>query len=76
MANLPPVRIGVLGLGTVGCGTLNVLARNAGEISRRAGRSIEVVAASARSLDKARPAATAAAEVSNSARVFMEVRGT
>ena len=45
MANLPPVKIGVLGLGTVGSGTLNVLRRNAGEITRRAGRSIEVVAA-------------------------------
>ena len=52
---LPPVRVGVLGLGTVGCGTLNVLRRNAGEITRRAGRSIEVVAASARQLDRPRP---------------------
>mgnify|MGYP002021877954 CR=1 FL=1 len=42
MANLPPVKIGALGLGTVGSGTLNVLRRNAGEITRRAGRSIEV----------------------------------
>jgi homoserine dehydrogenase len=49
---LPPVKIGVLGLGTVGCGTLNVLARNRDEIARRAGRNIEVVAASARDLDK------------------------
>ena len=53
--SLKPVRIGVLGLGTVGCGTLNVLARNGDEIARRAGRSIEVVAACARHLDKPRP---------------------
>ncbi len=59
MAGLPAVRIGVLGLGTVGCGTLNVLARNAGEITRRAGRSIEVVAACARDLGKTRAASTA-----------------
>ena len=52
---LPPVKIGVLGLGTVGCGTLNVLARNRDEIARRAGRNIEVVAASARDLAKQRP---------------------
>ena len=54
MASLPPVRIGVLGLGTVGCGTLGVLQRNSGEIARRAGRSIDVVAASARDLSKKR----------------------
>jgi homoserine dehydrogenase len=54
LASLPPVRIGVLGLGTVGCGTLAVLRRNSGEIARRAGRSIDVVAASARDLSKHR----------------------
>ncbi len=58
MSSLPPARIGVLGLGTVGCGTLNVLARNAGEITRRAGRSIEVVCASARDLERQRPVDT------------------
>ena len=44
-ASLAPVRIGLLGLGTVGGGTVTVLRRNAGEIMRRAGRSIELVAA-------------------------------
>lgn len=58
MAGLPPVRIGLLGLGTVGCGTLNVLARNGGEIARRAGRSIEVVAACARDITRQRAADT------------------
>ncbi len=53
-----PVRIGILGLGTVGCGTVNVLARNAGEIARRAGRRIEIVQASARDLSKKRPCPT------------------
>ncbi|MEJ2576723.1 MAG: homoserine dehydrogenase [Gammaproteobacteria bacterium] len=33
-----PVNVCLLGLGTVGGGTLNVLYRNAGEIARRAGR--------------------------------------
>jgi len=47
-------RIGILGLGTVGCGTINVLARNREEISRRAGREIKVVQASARDLKKQR----------------------
>ena len=35
---MKPVKIGLLGLGTVGGGTVNVLRRNATEISRRAGR--------------------------------------
>jgi len=49
-----PVNIGILGLGTVGCGTVSVLARNAKEISRRAGREIRIVQASARDLTKKR----------------------
>lgn len=42
------VKIGILGLGTVGGGTVNVLTRNAKEISRRAGRDIEVSRAAVR----------------------------
>ncbi len=55
MSALPSLRIGLLGLGTVGGGTINVLRRNADVIGRRAGRSIEIVAASARDLAKQRP---------------------
>ena len=51
---MEPVKIGLLGLGTVGGGTVNVLARNREEIARRAGRGIEVVHASARDLGKPR----------------------
>ena len=51
---MTPVRIGVLGLGTVGGGTVNVLSRNGAEIERRAGRGIVVARAAARSLDKQR----------------------
>jgi len=51
---LKPVRVGVLGLGTVGGGTVNVLKRNAEEIARRAGREIVVTRASARDLNRAR----------------------
>jgi homoserine dehydrogenase len=40
--------VGLLGLGTVGGGTLNVLVRNASEIARRAGREIVVTRAAAR----------------------------
>jgi len=49
-----PVKVGLLGLGTVGGGTVNVLNRNAEEIARRAGRGIEVVHAAARDLNKPR----------------------
>ncbi|MBL1432261.1 MAG: homoserine dehydrogenase [Gammaproteobacteria bacterium] len=45
---MKPVNVGILGLGTVGGGTINVLARNAKEIARRAGREIKIVAAAAR----------------------------
>ena len=37
-----PVKVGLLGLGTVGGGTATVLKRNAEEIARRAGRGIEI----------------------------------
>ncbi len=48
---MKPVKVGLLGLGTVGGGTLNVLVRNAQEIARRAGRDIVVSHAAAREYD-------------------------
>ena len=45
---MKPVKIGMLGLGTVGGGTVTVLRRNASEISRRAGREIQIFRAAAR----------------------------
>ncbi len=51
---MKPVKVGVLGLGTVGGGTVNVLKRNAQEISRRAGREIIITHASARDLTRKR----------------------
>jgi homoserine dehydrogenase len=45
---MDPVKIGLLGLGTVGGGTVTVLTRNAREIARRAGRGIEIARAAAR----------------------------
>jgi homoserine dehydrogenase len=52
------VSVGLLGLGHVGCGTVNVLRRNREEIARRAGRAIEVVRASARRIDQPRSCST------------------
>src|SRR5438046_2300133 len=37
-----PIRVGLLGIGTVGGGTWDVLNRNADEIQRRAGRAIQI----------------------------------
>lgn len=51
MCLYPPVKVGLLGLGTVGGGVTRVLARNAEEISRRAGREIVITHAAARNLD-------------------------
>jgi homoserine dehydrogenase len=39
---MKPIKVGLLGIGTVGGGTWQVLARNQEEITRRAGRGIEI----------------------------------
>ncbi len=49
-----PVGVGIAGLGVVGSGTVNVLTRNADEITRRAGRDIRVVTAAVRDLERER----------------------
>ncbi|MEQ1669161.1 MAG: homoserine dehydrogenase, partial [Sulfuriferula sp.] len=51
---MKPMNVGLIGLGTVGGGTLTVLRRNAAEITRRAGREIRVTMAAVRDLDKAK----------------------
>jgi homoserine dehydrogenase len=56
MANghIQPMRVGLLGLGTVGRGTWTVLNRNAEEITRRAGRPIRIRRIATRTPEKAR----------------------
>ena len=66
------VRVGLLGLGNVGCGTVNVLSRNREEIARRAGRAIEVVQASARHLDKPRSCSTSAIVLESDPRAVVD----
>ncbi|MEK6244492.1 MAG: homoserine dehydrogenase [Pseudomonadota bacterium] len=39
---MKPINVGLLGIGTVGSGTWDVLSRNADEIQRRAGRAIRI----------------------------------
>lgn len=43
-----PVKVGIVGLGTVGGGTFNVLTKNAEELTRRVGRPIEIIQVGAR----------------------------
>lgn len=52
---MKPVKVGLLGLGTVGGGVAEVLARNAEEITRRAGRGIEIVQAVVRNVERPNP---------------------
>jgi len=49
---LKSVRIGLMGLGTVGGGTAAVLQRNAEEITQRVGRSVDIVRAAAREINE------------------------
>jgi homoserine dehydrogenase len=65
---MKPIRVGLLGIGTVGSGTFNVLRRNQEEIKRRAGRGIEITMVA--DLDTAR----AQSVVGDSARVVADAR--
>jgi homoserine dehydrogenase len=51
---MKPIRVGLLGIGTVGGGTWEVLNRNADEIRRRAGRAIEIAQVADQAVDAAR----------------------
>ncbi len=63
-----PIQVGLLGIGTVGSGTFNVLKRNQEEIRRRAGRGIEITMVA--DLDLAR----AKAVVGDSVQVVSDAR--
>ncbi len=58
-----PIRVGLLGIGTVGGGTFEVLRRNQQEIRRRAGRGIEITAVCRRDQAAARAIVGDAARV-------------
>ena len=47
------LKVGLLGIGTVGGGTYTVLTRNQSEIARRAGRNIEIVKVADRKIGRA-----------------------
>ena len=52
---MKPVKLGLIGVGTVGASTALVLKNNAIEIARRAGRAIEIVHASRKNIAKGMP---------------------
>jgi homoserine dehydrogenase len=70
-AEAKPIQVGLLGIGTVGSGTFNVLQRNQEEIQRRAGRAIRITMVA--DLDTARAKAVVgdAAQVVNDARAVI-----
>jgi len=51
---MKPIKVGLLGIGTVGSGTFNVLKRNQEEITRRAGRAIEIAMVADLNTERAR----------------------
>src|ERR1700752_4888400 len=51
---MKPINVGLLGIGTVGGGTWEVLHRNADEIQRRAGRAIRISVVADKDLARAR----------------------
>ncbi|MGA8049292.1 MAG: homoserine dehydrogenase [Burkholderiales bacterium] len=58
-----PINVGLLGIGTVGGGTWEVLRRNADEIQRRAGRAIRITRVADKALARARSIVKSKAKV-------------
>jgi len=65
---MQPIQVGLLGIGTVGSGTFNVLKRNQAEIRRRAGRGIEITMVADLDVVRARSVVGPAVTVVNDAR--------
>lgn len=64
---MKPINVGLLGIGTVGGGTWTVLTRNQEEITRRAGRPIQIVKVADRNLELARSVTGGKVEVTDDA---------
>jgi homoserine dehydrogenase len=71
---MKPINVGLLGIGTVGGGTWEVLNRNADEIQRRAGRAIRIAVVADKEVQKARSIVKDKAKVVDDA--FGVVRGS
>jgi homoserine dehydrogenase len=64
---MKPMNVGLLGIGTVGGGTFNVLSRNEEEITRRAGRPIRITKVADKNLELARQVTAGRAQVTDDA---------
>jgi homoserine dehydrogenase len=64
---MKPMNVGLLGIGTVGSGTFTVLARNAEEISRRAGRPINITVVADKNIELAKSVTKGACRVTDDA---------
>lgn len=51
---MQPIKIGILGMGTVGGGTVKLLAENTAEITRRLGREVRIAMAASHNTDRIR----------------------
>ena len=71
---LRPVRVGLLGIGTVGGGTFTELKRNQEEIRRRAGRGIEVTMVADLNTALAQQVVGDAAQIVSDARAVIATR--
>ncbi|GAB4120902.1 MAG: homoserine dehydrogenase [Sideroxydans sp.] len=65
--SIKAINVGLLGIGTVGGGTFTVLARNAEEITRRAGRPIRITVVADRNLEHAKKVTGGACRVTDDA---------
>jgi homoserine dehydrogenase len=65
------IQVGLLGIGTVGSGTFNVLKRNQQEIKRRAGRGIEITMVADLDVARAREVVGLNVQVVNDARAII-----
>jgi homoserine dehydrogenase len=61
------IKVGLLGIGTVGGGTFTVLKRNQQEVQRRTGKTIEIVKVADRNLELARKVTEGKVEVTDDA---------
>jgi homoserine dehydrogenase len=68
---MKPIQVGLLGIGTVGSGVFNVLARNQNEIQRRAGRGIEITMVADLDIARAQAVVGANVKVVNDARAII-----
>lgn len=64
---MKPINVGLIGIGTVGGGTWTVLKRNAEEITRRAGRPIQITVVADKNVELARQITGGSARVTDDA---------